>query len=110
MEFVTRQAMIRAALAAALAGGGAGAPVRAPGRKPAEADIQYRLGIALFDAESFSAALGPLQRAAELSPQTARYRLPLATCLDRLGDRKAALEALRAIPELSPAAGEAALA
>jgi tetratricopeptide (TPR) repeat protein len=78
--------------------------------KPGEADIQYRLGIALLDGEKFAEAREPLSRAVQLAPRVARYRPPLAVCLGRLGDRKAALEALRDFPKLGPAREEAALA
>lgn len=78
--------------------------------RPDQADIQYRLGIALLDGEKFTDARDPLAKAAALAPRVARYRPPLAVCLSRLGDRKAALDALRDFPTLSPAPEEAALA
>ncbi len=78
--------------------------------KPDEADIQYRLGVALLDGEKFVDARGPLQRAVQLAPGVARYRTPLATCIGRLGDRKGAMDALRNFASLSPSADEAALA
>lgn len=77
---------------------------------PGEADVHYRLGLLLFDGEKFAEAKGPLTRAAALAPKVARYRAPLATCLDRLGDRKGAIAALRDVPLLDPTAEEAALA
>lgn len=77
---------------------------------PGVADIQYRLGIVLYDGEKYADARGPLAKAVELSPKTARYRPPLAVCLAHLGDRKAALDALRDVPRLSPTPDEAALA
>ncbi|MGZ6142375.1 MAG: tetratricopeptide repeat protein, partial [Myxococcales bacterium] len=77
---------------------------------PAVADIQYRLGIVLYDGEKYADARAPLSRAVELSPKTARYRPPLAICLAHLGDRKAAMDALREVPKLSPTPEEAALA
>lgn len=78
--------------------------------RPDEADIQYRLGIALLDGEKFAEARAPLARAVQLSPRLARYRPPLAMCLSRLGDRKAAMEALRDFVRLDPTPEEAALA
>jgi Flp pilus assembly protein TadD len=78
--------------------------------KPGVADIQYRLGIALLDGEKFAEAREPLTKAVQLSPKTARYRPPLALCLGRLGDRKAAVDALRDFPALDPTPEEAALA
>ncbi len=77
---------------------------------PDEADFQFRLGVLLFDGERFADARAPLQRAVRLAPRVARYRPPLAACLDRLGERKAAMDVLREIPALSPTADEAALA
>ncbi len=82
----------------------------AAGLRPDEADIQYRLGVALLDGEKFTDARGPLQRAVKLAPKVARYRTPLATCLGRLGDRHGAMSALRGLELLSPSADEAALA
>ncbi len=75
-----------------------------------QADAQYRLGIALFNDEKFALARGPLERAVALNPKSARYRVPLASCVDRLGDRKAAIALLAPIPELSPTPEEAKLA
>jgi tetratricopeptide (TPR) repeat protein len=83
---------------------------RATELKPGEADFQYRLGVVLLDGEKFAEARDPLARAVQLSPRTARYRPPLAMCLSRLGDRKAALDALRDLPKLHPSPEEAALA
>ena len=78
--------------------------------RPGEPDIQYRLGIALLDGEKFAEARGPLAQAAELAPKVARYRPALAMSLSRLGDRKAALSALRDFARLDPTPEEAALA
>lgn len=83
---------------------------RAVELKPDEADIQYRLGLALYSGEKFSEARAPLTRAVELDPRVVRYRMPLATCLGRLGDRRAAIAALREVPKLGPTPEEAALA
>ncbi|TMA27708.1 MAG: tetratricopeptide repeat protein [Deltaproteobacteria bacterium] len=78
--------------------------------RPGEADIQYRLGVALLDGEKFAEARAPLGEAVKLAPAVARYRPPLAVSLGRLGDRKGAIEALREFPRLQPAPEEAALA
>jgi len=77
---------------------------------PDEADFHFRLGIALFDSERFGEARAPLEKAMKLAPRAARYRAPLAACLARLGDRKAAIAVLRDVPSLEPTADEAALA
>ena len=95
------------------AAGDEGAAVRALEKaaslRPDEADIQYRLGVALLDGEKFAAARTPLEAAVRLGPKTARYRMPLATCLARLGEHRAAVDALRDLPSLQPAPDEAAL-
>ena len=78
--------------------------------RPEVADIQYRLGIALLDGDQFAEARDPLQRAEQLAPKMAKYRAPLALCLSRLGDHKAAIEALRDVPALAPSPEEAAAA
>ncbi len=83
---------------------------RAADLLPQQADAHYRLGVALFDGEKFAEARAPLARAVELEPRSARYRVPLATCLDRLGEHKAALAHLAQVPALSPTPDEAALA
>ena len=75
-----------------------------------EADPQFRLGVALFDSEQFAAAKAPLARAVELSPKVARYRVPYATCLDRLGDRRGAVAALKDVPLFAPSPEVAQLA
>jgi tetratricopeptide (TPR) repeat protein len=77
---------------------------------PAEADPQFRLGVALLDGGRPAEAKDPLARAVALAPGTPRYRVPYATCLDRLGDRKGAISALRDLPDLAPLPDEAALA
>jgi tetratricopeptide (TPR) repeat protein len=88
----------------------AAALLRAAELEPGDADIQYRSGVALLDGGRLAAARVPLARAVELAPRVARYRIPLAGCLDRLGARGGALDALRSVPDLSPSAAEAALA
>jgi tetratricopeptide (TPR) repeat protein len=77
---------------------------------PAEADPQFRLGIALLDGGRPAEAKEPLARGVALAPRAPRYRVPYATCLDRLGDRKGAIAQLRDLPELAPSPDEAALA
>lgn len=83
---------------------------RAADLRPSEPDIQYRLGLALFSGEKFAEAKAPLSRAVELAPKVVRYRVPLATCLGRLGERRAAIAALGQVPLLGPTPEEAALA
>jgi tetratricopeptide (TPR) repeat protein len=90
--------------------GALAALTRATELLPQQADAWYRLGVLLFDGERFDAAKAPLLKAVELGPQAARYRIPLATCLGRLGDAKGALAQLAQVPQLSPSAEEAQLA
>jgi tetratricopeptide (TPR) repeat protein len=70
--------------------------------RPDVADIQYRLGVVLLDGEKFAEAREPLTKAMQLGPGIARFRPPLAACLGRLGERKAALDALRDYARLQP--------
>jgi tetratricopeptide (TPR) repeat protein len=84
--------------------------LRATELLPREADAHYRLGLALFNGEKFAEAKGPLAKSVELNPRSARYRVPLASDLDRLGDHRGAVAVLAPIPELAPTAEEARLA
>jgi tetratricopeptide (TPR) repeat protein len=77
---------------------------------PAEADVPYRLGLLLLERRNLPEARERLRRSVELGPAVARYRIALAVCLGRLGDREGALHALREIPALQPSAEEAVLA
>jgi len=93
----------------------AGAPAvaafeRAIALLPNEPEFHYRLGIAHLESERYAAALGPLRRAAELAPQRAAVRLPLAKALHRTGDSAAAVEALNAVVRASPSPSEVAIA
>jgi len=90
--------------------GAVGALERAVQAMPDNADAHYRLGVALFNGEKFAQARAPLEKAVQLSPKSPRYRVPLASCLDRLGERRAAIALLAPIPELSPTPEEAKLA
>ena len=83
---------------------------RAAALLPDEPDAQYRLGVALFNSERFAEARGPLERAVQGNPRSARYRVPLASCLDRLGLRREAVAQLAPIPDLGPTPEEARLA
>jgi tetratricopeptide (TPR) repeat protein len=89
----------------------AGAPAvaafeRAIAMSPNEAEFHYRLGIAHLESEQFAAALGPLRRAAELAPDRAAIRLPLAKALHRTGDSVGAVAALNAVVRASPSPAE----
>ena len=82
----------------------------ATGKLPKEADAWFRLGVALFNGEKFQDARGPLEQAVALNPKSARYRVPLATDLDRLGFHQEAIAQLAPVAELAPTADEAKLA
>ncbi|WP_075008630.1 tetratricopeptide repeat protein [Stigmatella aurantiaca] len=93
----------------------AGAPAvaafeRAIALAPSEAEFHYRLGIAHLESEQYAAALGPLRRAAELAPERAGVRLPLAKALYRTGDAPGAVAALNALVKASPSPAEVATA
>ena len=90
--------------------GSVAALARAAELLPQEADVHYRLGVALFNGERFAEARAPLELAVQLNPKSARYRVPLASCLDRLGLRREAIAQLAPIPDLSPTPEEAKLA
>jgi tetratricopeptide (TPR) repeat protein len=83
---------------------------RAVDLSPTDADVHYRLGLVLLERPDLPGARGALDAAIELAPGVARYRIALATCLDRMGERRRAIEALREVPRLSPTAEEAAVA
>lgn len=89
---------------------GAAAFDRAASLRPGDADPQFRLGLALLESGRTAQARAPLARAVELAPRVARYRAPYGSCLGALGERKAALAALRDVPDLHPSADEARLA
>jgi tetratricopeptide (TPR) repeat protein len=80
---------------------------RAVELRPSEAEFHYRLGLAYEAGERWGDAKEPLSRAATLAPKVARMRPPLALCLGKLGQQKAAIDALRDFPRLSPTAEEA---
>lgn len=93
----------------------AGAPAveafeRAIALAPREAEFYYRLGIARLESEQYTEAVGPLRRAAELAPERAAIRLPLAKALHRTGDPAGAVEALGAVVKASPSPSEVAIA
>ncbi len=93
----------------------AGAPAvsafeRAIALIPSEPEFHYRLGLAHLESEKYTTAVGPLRRAAELAPERAAYRLPLAKALHRTGDSAGAVEALNAVVRAAPTPSEVAIA
>lgn len=75
---------------------------RAAELKPYVAEYPFRLGVVYLDAERFPEAAASLKKARDLDPTQARPHVPLAMALARTGDRKGAIEAIRAILSLSP--------
>jgi tetratricopeptide (TPR) repeat protein len=89
----------------------AGAPAvaafeRAIALSPQEPEFHYRLGIARLESEQYAAAVEPLRRAAELAPERAAVRLPLAKALHRTGDSAGAVAALGAVVRSAPSPAE----
>ncbi|XXF81576.1 tetratricopeptide repeat protein [Myxococcaceae bacterium GXIMD 01537] len=89
----------------------AGAPAvaafeRAIALAPQEPEFHYRLGIARLESEQYAAAVGPLRRAAELAPERAATRLPLAKALHRTGDTAGAVAALGDVVRANPSPTE----
>jgi tetratricopeptide (TPR) repeat protein len=77
---------------------------------PAEADVAYRLGLVLLERQKLPEARSSLNRSVELARSVARYRVALAACQARSGDRDAAIRALREVTRLQPSPEEASLA
>ncbi len=93
----------------------AGAPAlaafeRAIALAPDEPEFHYRLGIARLESEQYPAAVAPLRRAAELAPERAGIRLPLAKALYRTGDDAGAVAMLSALVRAEPNPSEVATA
>ncbi|QRK13985.1 tetratricopeptide repeat protein [Archangium violaceum] len=93
----------------------AGAPAveafeRALALKPDEPEFHYRLGLVRLESEQYAAAVEPLRRAAELAPERAGIRLPLAKALHRTGDAPGAVKALGALVRMNPSPSEVATA
>lgn len=77
---------------------------------PREPELHYRLGLALLESEDEAASLPSLERALELAPDRAAWRLPLAKALHRTGRDRDAVGALRAFVEQGPAPRDLQLA
>ena len=77
---------------------------------PGEPEFHYRLGLARLESEQYAEAVGPLRRAAELAPERAGIRLPLAKALHRTGDTAGAVGALGALVRMNPSPAEVATA
>ncbi|MFZ5468067.1 MAG: tetratricopeptide repeat protein [Myxococcota bacterium] len=76
---------------------------------PNEAELHYRLGVALVECERYQPALAPLRRARKLAPERTAYALPLAKALHRTGDVKGAIEAVRVALSGTPSPAEVQL-
>ncbi|MGC4114881.1 MAG: tetratricopeptide repeat protein [Myxococcales bacterium] len=70
--------------------------------RPELAEYPFRLGVAHLEAERYAEAVAALKKARDLEPSAARHHVPLALALSRTGDRKGAIDAIRAILPLSP--------
>ncbi len=81
---------------------------RAVELEPQEAELHYRLGVALLESERYERALASLERAAQLAPERSGYALPLAKAYHRNGKPKPAVDALRAMVNGSPSPHEVA--
>jgi tetratricopeptide (TPR) repeat protein len=77
---------------------------------PAEGDVAYRLGLVLLERQKLPEARSRLTRAVDLAPSAVRYRIVLASCLAKSGDRDAAIRALREVARQKPSPEEASLA
>jgi tetratricopeptide (TPR) repeat protein len=77
---------------------------------PGEADVAYRLGLVLLERQKLPEARSSLARSVDLAPSAVRYRIVLASCLARSGDRDAAIRTLREVARLQPRPEEASLA
>ena len=75
---------------------------RAADLKPGVAEYQFRLGVVHLQSERYPEAVACLKRARDLEPTLARSYVPLAQALARTGDRAGAIEAIRAMLQLSP--------
>lgn len=69
---------------------------------PRQAELHYRKGLMLLEAERFDAALEPLTRAHQLAPERPGYLLPLAKARARNADPNGAVEALRQLVAQGP--------
>lgn len=69
---------------------------------PNEVDFRYRYGLLLVDSDRWEDARRELELAVKAEPKKARFRLPYALALARLGQRPQAVEQLRAVLALSP--------
>ena len=75
---------------------------KAAALRPEVAEYHFRVGTVNLEAERFPEAIVSLKKARDLEPALARHHVPLALALSRTGDRKGAIEAIRAILPLSP--------
>jgi tetratricopeptide (TPR) repeat protein len=83
---------------------------RAATLSPGTAELHYRLGLALLESERYGRAMGPLERAHQLSPERRDVLLPLAKARARAGDRPGAVDALRRLVESGPPPQDVAVA
>lgn len=69
---------------------------------PVEAEFLFRIGLIHLDAERFGEAKEALSQARDRNPKVSRHYISLAQAQARSGDRKGALDSLRAVLDLAP--------
>ena len=75
---------------------------QAAAAQPVSAEFMFRIGLIHLDAERFDQAMAALTRARDLDPKSSRHHISLAQAQARTGDRKGALDSLRAVLDLAP--------
>lgn len=83
---------------------------KAVAKAPNEAELHYRLGLALLESEQDEPARQSLETALSLAPQRTGWRLPYAKALHRAGRSKDAIAALREVVVSDCTAQEASTA
>lgn len=83
---------------------------RAVERAPQEAELHYRLGVALLESEQYPPAAEALAAALARAPERHAWHLPLAKALHHLGRGKEAIAALRLVVTHDCTPQEAAVA
>lgn len=79
---------------------------RAAELAPDQAELHYRLGLALLESEKLEEALVALRKATAMAPDKSGWALPLAKALARTGDGKAAVQAIRTLVTGDPTPAE----
>lgn len=77
---------------------------------PQQSDVVYRIGLLRLEQEAFCRAVEPLERASELSSESASYRVALAGALEGCGQADRVREVLRGLTRLHPSRDDLARA